>query len=191
LYTLPPPIQNNKQSRKPTNDLHSSKRTWINPNHSKMLKKWFIESWMKSSKPGCTLFKKGYNAHLLLLIEVQAMQVMGNLPAKSPRIPPIWCKPGKLYGKRNPTRTKKSLTGKRKKKGRGWGGWVLAKPPTVQNNKRLRGCAIKQKLNGSKFYHYNLTRFTKYEACIFCNVIGTHLLKRSDNDWEKERCWYF
>jgi hypothetical protein len=141
-----------------------------------------LETWLY-------LFKKGYNAHLLLLIEAQAMQVMRNLPAKSPHIPPIWCKPGKLYGKRNPTRTKKSLTGKRKRKREG-GGWVLAKPPTVQNNMRLCGRAIKQKLNGSKFYHYNLTRFTKYEAWIFCNVTDTHLLKRSHKDWEKERRWY-
>lgn len=149
---------------------------------------WILDEILKT---WLYLFKKGYNAHLNLLIEVQAMQVMEILPAKSPHIPPIWCKPGKLYRKRNPTRTKKSLTGKRKKKGGGEGEWVLAKPPTVQNNMRLCGCAIKQKLNGSKFYHYNLTQFTKYEACIFCNVIDTHLLKRSDNDWEKERCWYF
>jgi hypothetical protein len=118
LYTLPPPIQNN--TIKKTNkwfafiqkDLDQSKSFQDVEKIIYWILHEFLETWLY-------LFKKGYNAHLLLLIEVPALQVMGNLPAKSPHIPPIWCKPGKLYGKRNPTRTKKSLTGKRKKEGAG------------------------------------------------------------------------
>lgn len=70
----------------------------------------------------------GWNCQNLVVLVLKGIQCtppsnwgtshasVGNSPTKSPHIPPIWCKPVKLYGKRNPTRTKKSLMGKRKRK---------------------------------------------------------------------------